>query len=104
MKLIKPSFEIIEQQSGLDGLYKQIKLQNKKSRLHYDDFGFAPGEHLTQNEKFVSRWGEPQYIESQYLDNAKTALIHPVPLNVVECDEINEKPGRSGLSGFRIQK
>lgn len=28
MKLIKPSFEIIEQQSGLDGLYKQIELQN----------------------------------------------------------------------------
>lgn len=25
MKLIKPSFEIIEQQSGLDGLYKQIE-------------------------------------------------------------------------------
>ena len=25
MKLIKPSFEIKEQQSGLDGLYKQIE-------------------------------------------------------------------------------
>ena len=29
MKLIKPSFEIIEQQSGLDGLYKQIELAGR---------------------------------------------------------------------------
>ena len=29
MKLIKPSFEIKEQQSGLDGLYKQIELAGR---------------------------------------------------------------------------
>ncbi len=29
MRLIKPSFEIIEQQSGLDGLYKQIELAGR---------------------------------------------------------------------------
>ena len=29
MKLIKPSFEIIEQQSGLDGLFKQIELAGR---------------------------------------------------------------------------
>ena len=29
MKLIKPSFEIIEQQFGLDGLYKQIELAGR---------------------------------------------------------------------------
>lgn len=28
MKLLKPSFEIIEQAPGLDGMYKQIELQN----------------------------------------------------------------------------
>lgn len=28
MKLLKPSFEILEQQPGLDGIYKQIELQN----------------------------------------------------------------------------
>ena len=29
MKLIKPSFEIIEQQSGLDGMFKQIELAGR---------------------------------------------------------------------------
>ena len=29
MKLIKPSLEIIEQQSGLDALYKQIELAGR---------------------------------------------------------------------------
>ena len=29
MRLIKPAFEIIEQQSGLDGLYKQIELAGR---------------------------------------------------------------------------
>lgn len=29
MKLIKPSFEIIEQQAGLDGIYKQIELAGR---------------------------------------------------------------------------
>lgn len=28
MKLIKPSFEIKEQELGLNGIYKQIELQN----------------------------------------------------------------------------
>lgn len=28
MRLIKPSFEIIEQQAGLEGMYKQIERQN----------------------------------------------------------------------------
>ena len=28
MKLIKPSFEIWEQPAGLEGVYKQIELQN----------------------------------------------------------------------------
>ena len=28
MKLIKPSFEIWEQSVGLEGVYKQIELQN----------------------------------------------------------------------------
>ena len=29
MKLIKPSFEIIEQQSSLDGMFKQIELAGR---------------------------------------------------------------------------
>lgn len=29
MKLIKPSFEIIEQQPGLEGIYKQIELAGR---------------------------------------------------------------------------
>ena len=29
MKLIKPSFEIIEQQSGLDGMFKQVELAGR---------------------------------------------------------------------------
>lgn len=29
MKLIKPSFEVIEQQSGLEGIYKQIELAGR---------------------------------------------------------------------------
>lgn len=29
MKLIKPSYQIIEQQSGLEGIYKQIELAGR---------------------------------------------------------------------------
>ena len=36
MRLIKPSFEIIEQQSGLDGIYKQIEKTGRISHKSED--------------------------------------------------------------------
>ena len=49
MKLIKPSFEIIEQQSGLDGLYKQIELAGRTC--------YKSEDKITENsaKKFVDR-------------------------------------------------
>lgn len=34
MKLIKPKFEIIEQATGLDGMYKQIELAGRTVKIY----------------------------------------------------------------------
>ena len=34
MKLIKPSFEIIEQQPGLEGIYKQIEQAGRTIKIY----------------------------------------------------------------------
>ena len=49
MRLIKPSFEIIEQQSGLDGLYKQIELAGRTC--------YKSEDRITENsaKEFVDR-------------------------------------------------
>ena len=44
MKLIKPSFEIKEQQSGLDGLYKQIELAGRTCYKSEDGLRFSKFE------------------------------------------------------------
>ena len=78
MRLIKPSFEIIEQQSGLDGLYKQIELAGRTC--------YKSEDRITENsaKEFVDRMiksGHGAMLEhgTVYLtwETVKTA-IHPL--------------------------
>ena len=97
MKLIKPSFEIIEQQSGLDGLYKQIELAGRTcyksedkitptSAKEFVDRMIKSGhgamlEHGTiylfcPTEEYVDSNGDVQYYNplERYQDNSYSAL------------------------------
>ena len=95
MKLIKPSFEIIEQQSGLDGLYKQIELAGRTC--------YKSEDKITENsaKKFVDRMIKSGHgamlehgtvyltIPTQNRNSEKYKRNHYSAVNIVSVDGIN---------------
>ena len=75
---------------------KAINPQRASEHPNYEDVGMAPGER--KGNITESRWGHPQYVNADSLDNERNVLIHPIPECVVENDEINQN--RAYLIGW----
>lgn len=79
---------------------KPLNPQRKKERPVYNDPGYAPGHFVKDSE--VSRWGQPQFVNAEDLDQLKTLLYHPISNVVVENSQINEN--RAFLMGWFLSE
>ena len=108
MRLIKPSFEIIEQQSGLDGLYKQIELAGRTC--------YKSEDRITENsaKEFVDRMiksGHGAMLEhgTVYLDVPNSAGDYNLvpffasnPYSRVVIESLNDRVHNYITTNFRV--